>query len=98
MPMDHPPIGLSNRDIERLIGDVAKRHNLLLRPDDPLLITVTLNELLLGRALERIEAAIIASQDQIAAGSPRKGMVGKPETSGISLSRVAARKGAVERG
>ena len=72
MSTDRPPIGLSNRDIERLIGDVAKRHNLLLRPDDPLFITVTLNELLLGRALERIEAAIIASQDQIAAGTAQQ--------------------------
>jgi hypothetical protein len=72
MPTDHPPIGLSKLDIERLIGDVAKRHNLLLRPDDPLFITVTLNELLLARALERIEAAIIASQDQIAAGTAQQ--------------------------
>ena len=69
MPMEPPPIDLSKLDIERLISDVAKRHNLLLRPDDPLFITVTLNELLLARALERIETAVIASQDQIAAGT-----------------------------
>jgi hypothetical protein len=72
MPMEPPPIDLSKLDIERLISDVAKRHNLLLRPDDPLFITVTLNELLLARALERIEAAVIASQDQIAAGTAQQ--------------------------
>ena len=72
MPTESPPIGLSKLDIERLIGDVAKRHHLLLRPDDPLFITVTLNDLLLARALERIEAAVIASQDQIAAGTAQQ--------------------------
>ena len=33
---------------------------------------MTLNELLLVRALERIEAAVIASQDQIAAGTAQQ--------------------------
>jgi hypothetical protein len=30
-----------------LIGEVAKRHNALLGPNDPILVTLTLNELIL---------------------------------------------------
>lgn len=56
-------------DIERIIGEVAKRHNVLLRHDDPILVSITLHDYLLARALARIEAAVAASQDQIAAST-----------------------------
>lgn len=48
---------------------VAKRHNTLLGADDPIFMTVTLNELILERALNELSARILASQDQISAGS-----------------------------
>jgi hypothetical protein len=54
-------------EIERLIGEVAKRHHLLLSRDDPLLISVTLHELLLDRHLARLELALETAQRQIAA-------------------------------
>ena len=56
-------------DIERIVGEVAKRHNLLLRRDDPILVSITLHDHLLARALARIEATVTASQDQIAAST-----------------------------
>ncbi len=56
-------------DIERIIGEVARRHSVLLRHDDPILVSITLNDHLLARALARIEATVAASQDQIAAST-----------------------------
>lgn len=54
-------------DIDGLIGEVARRHNILISPDDPIFATITLNDLVLARALERQQAALIAAQDQIVA-------------------------------
>lgn len=44
-------------DIETLRVEVARRHNLLLGKDDPILAAVTLNELVLEHFLERAESA-----------------------------------------
>jgi hypothetical protein len=60
---------MDQSDIQRLIGEAAKRHGVLLGPHDPLFITVTLNELVLAHHIERTQAAIKATQDQIAAGA-----------------------------
>ena len=57
-----------NPDLQRLIGEVAKRHNLLLRYDDPVLVLLTLNELTLNGLITHIEGAVQAAQDQISAG------------------------------
>ena len=56
-------------DIQRLIGEAARRHGVLLEPNDPLFLTVTLNELVLAHYLERARAAVEAAQDQISAGA-----------------------------
>jgi hypothetical protein len=55
---------MAQTDIERMIGEVARRHNLLLPRDDPTFVVLTLNELALEGLIARVEAA----QDQIAAG------------------------------
>ena len=54
-------------EIERLIGEVARRHDLLLSRDDPVLITVTLHELLLERAFNRLQEALIEAEGRAAA-------------------------------
>ncbi|AWK88600.1 hypothetical protein DEW08_21115 [Azospirillum thermophilum] len=59
-------------DVQRLIGEVAKRHNVLLGPSDPILVTLTLNELVLTQYVERLTAAIEQAQDQTAAGSAQQ--------------------------
>lgn len=59
-------------EIERLIGEVARRHNVLLSRDDPILVTVTLNELILAATMKRLQAIVVASQDQIAAGTAQQ--------------------------
>lgn len=51
---------LASLDIERLIGEVARRHNVLLSPDDPIFVAVTLNELVAARTLARAQAALDA--------------------------------------
>ena len=44
---------------------MAKRHNVLITEDDPILVTVTLNELVLAEYLERVHARVQAAEDQI---------------------------------
>jgi hypothetical protein len=51
-------------DVKELIGEVAKRHHILLSEDDPVLVTLTLNELILTRAILEIEAHIQACKEQ----------------------------------
>lgn len=58
--------------LERLIGEVAKRHDLLLSRDDPVLVTVTLNELILAEALAQLQARLEAAQQEIAASSAKQ--------------------------
>jgi hypothetical protein len=52
-------------DVKELIGEVAKRHHILLSEDDPVLVTLTLNELILTRAIAQIEAHIEACKEQV---------------------------------
>jgi hypothetical protein len=51
-------------DMKELIGEVAKRHHILLSEDDPVLVTLTLNELILTRSIVEIEAHIQACKEQ----------------------------------
>ena len=39
-------------DIQRLIAEVAARHRFLLKPDDPAIALVTMNQLILDDAME----------------------------------------------
>jgi hypothetical protein len=63
---------MDRAEIERAIGEVARQHNLLLSPDDPLLVTITLNEVILQRIIALQLQAIEAAQDQIAAGTAQQ--------------------------
>jgi hypothetical protein len=63
---------MERRDIEEAISEVARKHNLLLSADDPLLVTVTLNEAILHRIIARQTEAIEAAQDQISAGAAQQ--------------------------
>lgn len=58
-------------DVQRLIGEVARRHNVLVDPDDPIFVTVILNELLLSEHLTKVQGAIAASERSVAAGARR---------------------------
>lgn len=59
-------------DVQRLIAEVAKRHNVLLGPSDPILVTLTLNELVLSSYVERLTAALDQAQDRTAVESAQQ--------------------------
>ena len=86
MPLSDPAV--DPIDVERLIGEVARRHTVLLGGDDPIFMTVTLNELIIARALERVQAMVEASQDQISAGTAQQVLASK--TLAASLITSAA--------
>jgi hypothetical protein len=56
---------VSEADIEQLIGEVAQKHGLLLSRDDPVLVSVTLNELLLADTLGQLRASLDTAKLEI---------------------------------
>ena len=48
----------SHFDREALIAEVAKRHKILLDPDDPAFALITINEIVLSRAIAIVEARL----------------------------------------
>jgi hypothetical protein len=60
---------MANAEVQELIAAVAKKHKLVLGHDDPVLVTVSLNELLLARYLEKVTAAMNAAEGRIAASA-----------------------------
>lgn len=56
-------------DVQTLIGEVAKRHNVLVDPKDPLFVAVTLNEILLEEHVRRIQEALDRAQRSAVAAS-----------------------------
>jgi hypothetical protein len=59
-------------ELDRLISEVAKRHHILIDRNDPVLVTVTLNELVLTEMIARIEAGAQAARAEIAAGAAQQ--------------------------
>ena len=59
-------------DVQRLIGEVAKRHNVLIDRCDPVFVTVTLNEALLAEHLRKVQAAMEQATRAAAAASARQ--------------------------
>ena len=51
-------MGEPHFDREALIAEVAKRHKILLDPDDPAFALITLNEIVLSRAVAIVEARL----------------------------------------
>ena len=43
-------------DLKRITAEVAARHGMLLRPDDPAMLLVTMNELILKQVIDNLEA------------------------------------------
>ncbi len=59
-------------DVQTLIGEVAKRHNVLVDPKDPLFVAVTLNEILLEEHVRRIQEALDRAQRSAVAASQQQ--------------------------
>ncbi len=52
------PNGSASIDIQRLIAEVAARHNLFLKPDDPAIALITMNQLILDSAVETVNKQV----------------------------------------
>jgi hypothetical protein len=59
-------------NVQQLIGEVAKRHNVLVGPDDPIFVAVTLNELLLEEHVQKLQAALDYASGAAADASSRQ--------------------------
>ena len=59
-------------DTRALIGEVARRHGVLLDAGDPIFATVTLNERIVARAVEQVAAMLEAASDQISAAAAQQ--------------------------
>jgi membrane protease subunit (stomatin/prohibitin family) len=51
--------------MERMIGEVAQKHGLLLSRDDPVLVSVTLNEQILSQALGQLRGSLEQAKQEI---------------------------------
>jgi hypothetical protein len=89
MPDESGPI-----DIQRLIAEVAARHNVFLRPDDPGIALVTMNRLVLDGAMERIHAEIRATIAEFHASMQRaERRAGSMLAQGVKESGAQMRQG-----
>ncbi len=52
------PSGSHSIDIQRLIAEVAARHNLFLKPSDPAIALVTMNQLILDAAVDAVNQQV----------------------------------------
>jgi hypothetical protein len=59
-------------NVPDLIGEIARRHNVLVSADDPVLVGVTLNELLLAEHVRRIEGSLERAKASLDALSARR--------------------------
>jgi Transcriptional activator TraM len=67
----------SRQDVQRLIGEVAARHGILLKPDDAAFALVTINQLVLeevmAKLLRNVEHAVAEFEDAAARVQTRAG-------------------------
>jgi hypothetical protein len=59
-------VGETHFDREALIAEVAKRHKILLDPDDPAFALITINEIVLSRAIAIVEARLQQMEQRLA--------------------------------
>ena len=64
-------------DRETLIAEVAKRHKILLDPDDPAFALITLNEIVLSRAIAIVEARLKEMEPRLAEISQKQAETAK---------------------
>ena len=66
-------------DREALIAEVAKRHKILLDPDDPAFALITINEIVLSRAIAIVEAKLEEMEQRLAQISAKAGRDGESD-------------------
>jgi hypothetical protein len=63
---------MSALDFQKIKAEVARRHHVTLDEDDPILVTITLNELILEHYEERFKTLLTQSQAQLSAASAQQ--------------------------
>jgi hypothetical protein len=64
-------------NVQDLIGEVAKRHNVLVDPQDPVFVAVTLNELLLAEHVQKVQVALDRAEQMTAHASRQREVQGR---------------------
>ena len=70
-------MGETHFDRETLIAEVAKRHKILLDPDDPAFALITINEIVLSRAIAIVEAKLAETERRFAQISEKQAETAK---------------------
>ena len=81
-------MGEPHFDREALIAEVAKRHKILLDPDDPAFALITINELVLSRAVAIVEAKLEGIEQRLAQISEKQ--VGTAKAIGEAIITAGA--------
>ncbi len=45
-------------EVDRILGEVARRHRIIVSPGDPMVVVLTMFELVLGRYLQQADAIL----------------------------------------
>ncbi len=89
MPDENNPV-----EIQRLIAEVAARHNVFLKPDDPAIALVTMNQLILDRAMETVHEQIRATIAEFHASMQKaEKRAGSMLAQGVKESTVQMQRG-----
>ena len=87
---------METSDVNRLIAEAVNRHGIRLDPDDPAIVVVTLNRLMLEEAAERVAAEIRAASRELL-DAAAKVEAGLGAAVARELRRVQAREGQMRR-
>ncbi len=59
-------------DIQQIKLEIAKRHNVMLDDNDPILVTLSLNELVLGEQLKQVNEMLSSGQEHVLAATDKQ--------------------------
>ena len=82
-------MGEPHLDREALIAEVAKRHKILLDPDDPAFALVTINEIVLSSAIAIVEAKLVSMEQRLAQISEKQTEAAKAIAEAIITTSAA---------
>ncbi len=86
-----------SQDIEKVIQDIAKIHNISIGRDDPILILYTINEILLKRATEAQEKQLKAFQEEIQLSMKQLSEESKDKAEKVISAALNASRANIER-
>jgi hypothetical protein len=61
-PHLHSEATAEETEIDRILGEVARRHRIIVSPSDPMVVVLTMFELVLARYLQQTDSALLAQR------------------------------------